>query len=623
MTRITCPVCGHQQVLEPPIVICKNCYADLREFVEQNGWIDGGEATGKVSEQAQMDFLAKIRTMSKNRFRKEDRGFSALSIILKETFATFFKGFPTLYPLTFLSIASFMLIGALVSMMSIPIFFPELYEIDSSNTLMNSIGIAACLFISLYAQAALMFAITNKDASIGDVLSTALTRFLSYATLMFFMIIGIVLGAMLFLVPGVMATILFVFAPFIWAAENADPIASLRGSIQYIRKAWLRVVLVLAPLPLVIIFMWFFFAYGGTTILMRAQNQFVFIFIISMLMSLPLMLIAVYMGKIYEDMRRAEGLAPVPEAAAEILAPAQTIPKVLPTPARILTFTELMGAAWNVYTKHFTTLSMLNLISYLPHVIHLAIMISGVLALTWFFDVFQMKGQFGLLVLMILPWQIIVLLIIAVFVFFLLYLASAIFGLVQYLLLELAYVYVIADEATGVWEAIKKARTRLRGFFRVSLYWNFVVSTGWVLIIPGAIFLTWYSFTPIIFAIQKDEQTPLSALWKSRELVQGLWGTVFKNLLGFRYLPVGLVMILALFIFAGLPIYWILGMITRVFAGIHLPGQLAIYFPHFWLPIWSVLFMSVGVIYVPLQKVFLYVLYRELKDYKATQEKGL
>ena len=188
MTRITCPVCGHQQVLEPPIVICKNCYADLREFVEQNGWIDGGEATGKVSEQAQMDFLAKIRTMSKNRFRKEDRGFSALSIILKETFVTFFKGFPTLYPLTFLSIASFMLIGALVSMMSIPIFFPELYEIDSSNTLINSIGIAACLFISLYAQAALMFAITNKDASIGDVLSTALTRFLSYATLMFFMI---------------------------------------------------------------------------------------------------------------------------------------------------------------------------------------------------------------------------------------------------------------------------------------------------------------------------------------------------------------------------------------------------------------------------------------------------
>jgi hypothetical protein len=623
MTRITCPVCGHQQVLEPPIVICKNCYADLREFVEQDSQVDGGEATGKVSEQAQMDFLEKVRTMSKNRLRKEDRGFSSLSIILKETFATFFKRFRALYPLTFLSIASFMLIGALVSMMSIPIFFPEFYEIDSSNTLMNSIGIAACLFISLYAQAALIFAITHKDAGIGDALSTALSRLLSYATLMFFMIIAIVLGAMLFLVPGVIAAILFVFAPFILAVENADPIASLRGSIQYVRKAWLRVVLILAPLALLIIFMWFLFAYGGTTILVRVQNQFVFIFIISMIMGLPLMLIAVYICKIYEDIKRSEGLTPAPQAAEEMLTTAQTIPEILPTPAPISTFTVLMGMAWNVYTERFTALSMLSLISYLPHVIHLAIMISGVLALTWFFDAFHMNGQFGLLVLMILPWQIIALLIIAVFVFFLLYLASGIFGLVQYLLLELAYVYVIADEATGVWEAIKKARTRLRGFFRVSLYWNFVVSTGWVLIIPGAVFWTWYSFTPIIFALQKDEQTPLSALWKSRELVQGLWGTVFKNLLGFRYLPVSLMMILVLFIFAGLPMYWILGMITRVFAGLHLPGQLAIYSSHFWLPIWLALFLSVGAIYVPLQKVFLYVLYRELKDYKATQEKGL
>ena len=623
MTKITCPVCGQQQILEPPIVICKKCYADLREMVDQDRRSDGGEATGKVSEQAQIDFLAKIRTMSTNRLRKEDRGFSALSIIVKETFATFIKRFGTLYPLAFLSIASFMLIGPLLSMMSIPIFFPELYQSDSFSTLINSIGIAACLFISLFAQAALMTAVTNKEAGIGDALSTALSRLLSYAVLILFMVIAVTVGAMLFLVPGVIAAILLVFAPLIFAAENTDPIASIRGSIQYVRKAWLRVMLVLAPLPLLIIFMWFFFAYGGTTILVRAQNQFVFIFIISMLMGFPLMLIAVYMCKIYEDIKRSEGLTPAPQAVEEMLAPGKTIPGALPTPARMSTFTELMGTAWDVYTKRFTTLSMLNLISYLPHVIHLTIMILGIFALSWFFDAFHMRGEFGLLVLMILPWQILTLLAIAVFVFFLLYAVSAIFGLVQYLLLELAYVYVIADEATGVWEAIKKARTRLGGYFWVSLYWNFVVSMGWVLIIPGAIFYTWYSFTPIIFALQKDEQTPLSALWKSRELVQGLWGTVFKNLLGFRYLPAALVVILALFIFAGLPMYWILGMITQIFAGLHLPGQLAVYSPHFWVPIWLALFLSVGAIYVPLQKVFLYVLYRELKDYKATQDKEL
>jgi hypothetical protein len=287
------------------------------------------------------------------------------------------------------------------------------------------------------------------------------------------------------------------------------------------------------------------------------------------------------------------------------------------------TFTELMGTAWDMYTKRFTTLSILNIISYLPHVFHLTIMILGILALSWFIDAFRMQGEFGLLVLMILPWQILTLLAIAVFVFFLLYVSSAIFGLVQYLLLELAYVYVIADEATGVWEAIEKAHTRLGGYFWVSLYWNFVVSTGWILITPGAIFYTWYSFTPIIFALQKDEQTPLSALWKSRELVQGLSGTVFKNLLGFRYLPAGLVMILALFIFAALPMYWILDIVTRIFAGLHLPSQLAVFSPHLWFFIWLVAFLFVGTIYVPLQKVFLYQLYREVKDYKATQKKSL
>lgn len=481
--------------------------------------------------------------MNKDRFRKEGLLFSSLSVIFKETFVTSFKRLPTLYPLTFLSIASFMLIAPLLSMTSIHIFFTELYQSDASITLINSIGIVACLFISLYTQASLMFAVTNKDTGIFDAVSMAFSRLLSYAVLILFMVIAVCLGAMLFLVPGVIAAILFVFAPVIFAAEHADPIASLRESVEYVKKAWLRVVLVLAPLPLTFIFLWFFFAYGGTPILMRVQNEFVFLLIISLFISLPLMIILVYMGTIYEDMRRFEGFASVPETTDTMMMSGQTIPEAPSRSAHFSTFTELMGTAWNMFAKHFTTLSMLNLISYLPHAIHLAVLISGILILSWLMKTFHMQGQYGLLVFMILPWQITALLIVAVFMFFLLYVASAIFGLILYLLLELAYIYVIANEAAGVWEAIKKARTRIKGYFRVSLYWNFVISTGWTLIIPGAIFYTWYSFTPIIFALQKDDRTPLSALWESRELVRGLWGTVFKNLLGFRYLPAGLFML--------------------------------------------------------------------------------
>jgi hypothetical protein len=623
MTKITCPFCGKKQLLEPPIVICKNCYADLREFIDQDRILEDRETTRKASKQTQVDFAVKIRSMNKDRFRKEGLLFSSLFVIFKETFVTSFKRLPTLYPLMFLSIASFMLIGPLLSMMSIHIFFPELYQSDASITLINSIGIVACLFLSLYAQASLMFALTNKETGIVDAVSMAFPRLLSYAVLILFMAIAVCLGAMLFLVPGVIIAILFVFAPFIFAAEHADPIASLRESVEYVKKAWLRVTLVLAPLPLVVIFMWFFFAYGGTPLLMKAKNEFLFILIISLFISFPLILILVYMGNIYEDMRRFEGLAPVPETTDKMMTSGQTIPETPSRSAHFPTFTELMGTAWNMFAKRFTTLSMLNLISYLPHAIHLAVMISGILILSWLINTFHMQGQYGLLVFMILPWQITALLIVAVFMFFLLYVASAIFGLMLYLLLELAYIYVIANEATGIWEAIKKARSRLRGYFRASLYWNFVISTGWTLIIPGAIFYTWYSFTSIIFALQKDDRTPLSALWKSRELLRGLWGTVFKNLLGFRYLPAGLFIILVSFIFSGLPAYWILGMVTHVFGGFYLPGQLVVYSPQFWSLFWFTAFLFITIIYVPLQKVFLYVLYKEVMEYKSVQEKVL
>jgi hypothetical protein len=508
MRKITCPECGYRQVLEPPIVICKICYADLREFVEQDSKADLSEEALKAPEQMDQDFPGKIRTLGKDRLRKEGQGFSAFSVIVRQTLTTFCKRFWILYPLMFLSVSSCMLTGILISIISVPTLFPELYQGDVSGAVINCVGIAACLFVSLYTQTAFIFALVNGDIGMSDALSRALQRLLSYTALILFMVIGVMLGAMLFYVPGVIAGILFVFAPFVFAAEDTGPITSLSRSIRYVKKAWLRVVLYLAPVTLVVIFAWIFFAYGGSTALMATKNEFTFICIMSMLMSFPNMLATIYMCKIYEDMRKAEGLVPALETAAIPRTPEKVFPDVNSVSTRISAFTELMEMAWSVYTKRFLALMMLNLISYLPHVIHLSIMISGALGLKWFFDAFEMKGQFDFLILMVLPWQIIAFLAVGVLVYFLVYLASAVFGLVLYLLLELAYVYVIAGEATGVWEAIKKARMRLKDFFWVNLYRDFVVSMGWVLIVPGAIFWSWYNFTPFVFALQKEDRLP-------------------------------------------------------------------------------------------------------------------
>ena len=174
----------------------------FERIYRSGSYLEGPETTRISSKQTQVDFATKIRSVSKDRFRKESLLFSSLSIIFKKTFVISFKSLPTLYPLTFLSIASFMIIGPLLSMMSIHIFFPESYQGDSSIILINSIGILAWLFISLYAQASLMFALTNKETGIVDALSMAFPRLLSYVVLILFMAIAVCLGRCCFWSPG-------------------------------------------------------------------------------------------------------------------------------------------------------------------------------------------------------------------------------------------------------------------------------------------------------------------------------------------------------------------------------------------------------------------------------------
>jgi hypothetical protein len=413
-----------------------------------------------------------------------------------------------------------------------------------------------------------------------------------------------------------MAGILFSFAPFVFARENAGLISALSKSVRYVLRSWLQVLVRLAPIAVVVLFALYFYVYAGVPILMLVRNEFIFIFIVSGVISLPVMLITIFVFTVYEDLATAAFPVPLSEAIP-VPSEGRATPGAVPRSTRLSPFTAVLRRSWGLYKKRFVPLTILNLVSYLPHAIHITILLVAYLGLRWFFEAFRATGEFGLLIFLVLPKWLLALLVALVLIYCILYVLSQIFGLILYLALELAYMYAVADETIGAWGALKKARTRLRGFFWAELYRNLIVSTGWALLVPGAVFWTWYEFTPYVFALQREEGTPLSSLSESRELVRGLWGRVFKDLISLRVLPVAIVVILLWFVFAGLPFYWLFGTLLFFFTGHHPPGMFAIYSPHVWLLLYFCFFMLFGGLYLPFQKVVMYVLYRELKDVQA------
>ncbi len=621
MKKIRCPHCGHWQYPLQHLSICNNCYADIREIVTQFFQGEIVKEEQKAIGGSKGDFFKGIWRAAKHTPGKEGRRLQSATAIFKKTIGTFYRRFGTLYPFIFLSLSFFMLIGIFISAIGVKSFFPEFYPWDPSDILPIALGIIACLSVSFCAQGAFILAVANRELRVIDALSRSLQRLGSYVTLIVLMGVLIGMGATLLLIPGVIIGVLFLFAPFVLAAENVGVIAALSKSVQYVAGSWLQVFLRLAPVALMIILLWYFFAYAGTAILMAAQNVFVFVFIISALVSLPIMFFTIFVFNIYEDLRVARGAVAYPEVAPSPSVKPEILIKTRPVFTELPPFIDLIERAWSVYKERFWPLTVLNLVSYLPHAIHIAVLIVGYFGLTTFFEMFQAKGDFGLLVFLVLPKEILAFLIVGVLLYLILYFSSSIFGLLLYLLLDLAYVYAVADETVGVWEAIKKARMRLRGYFWVNLYRNFIVSTGFTIFVPGVVFWVWYSFTPYIFALQREEQTPLGSLWKSRELVRGLWGKVFKQLISLRVLPLALSAILIMLIFAGLPFYWIVGLFLSVFTPLQLP-MFTIYSKIFWSAIPFGFYLVVGGFYIPFQEVFMYLLYRDLKDLKTARNDG-
>lgn len=617
MTKIKCPHCGYWQDPYSNIILCTNCHADIREAIALHFKEEAGADQPKTQGS---DSFKRAREVSKKELRGAGWKLSGPGVIFRKTFETFIKRFLPLYPLIFLSFFFFMLIGIFTSKIGAHIAYKMLEggPTGISYNLNTSIaGMVTCLFISLYGQAAFIFAVSNEGFGMRAALAKAWRRIGSYIVLILLMTVVIGIGFMLYLIPAVIAIVFLAFTPFVFAAEDVGLIDSFSKSIRYVSSSWLQVFFRLAPVSFAVILMTYFFAYGGIALLSATENVYAFVFIISALLSLPILFLAVFIFKIYEDVRALKGFVP----AVGVMSPSSPEGvKAIPVSAGLSPFEELLRRSWELYKRRFIPLSMLNLISYLPHGIHISILLACYFGLKTSFDAFSIKGDYGLLALSVLPKEVLALLIVGILIYFILYVLSAIFNVGLYLALELAFVYAIADETIGAVGALRKARKRLGRYFWTNLYRDFVVSTGFMLFIPGVAFWVWYSFTPYVFALEREEQTPLASLWKSREYVRGLWSPVFKELISLQFLPLVVAVVFFLFIFAGLPFYWISGLFLSFFTGFHLSGMFTIYSRFFWGVMFFAFYILVGGFYLPFQRVFMYVLYRELKGVKAARD---
>jgi len=156
---------------------------------------------------------------------------------------------------------------------------------------------------------------------------------------------------------------------------------------------------------------------------------------------------------------------------------------------------------------------LLNMVSYVPHLLHLSSLGRGLLVWTHLTDMLDTREEYGFLLLgMILSMNPLLMLslIAGLIVYVLAYLGAAVFSFYLYIVLELAIVYAVADEGTSAREALTKARKRFSRYVWVQIWTDLTISTGWLFLVPGAVFMAWYSLTPYVFALEGEEQVAFS-----------------------------------------------------------------------------------------------------------------
>jgi hypothetical protein len=136
-----------------------------------------------------------------------------------------------------------------------------------------------------------------------------------------------------------------------------------------------------------------------------------------------------------------------------------------------------------------------------------------------------------------------------------------------------AFLFAVVNEDLSITDAFGKGWQKCWSFMWLSLIVSFIITGGFLLlIIPGIIFLVWFSLAQFVFA--NEDESGLNAIIKSKEYIRGYFLDVFVRLL----------------------LIWI---ISAVIGIIPLIG-----------PVLTILF-------VPFMMIFIYLIYSDLREIKG------
>ncbi len=188
--------------------------------------------------------------------------------------------------------------------------------------------------------------------------------------------------------------------------------------------------------------------------------------------------------------------------------PAQKAPGPAPAGPRmegLSGFGKLLSQSWEVYRRRFQVFMLILLIASIPFVL---LAVVGSLSQSISKSNPMVAAPFALLA-------------------FISSAAAIIFSIWG----QASLVFSITDTGLDLKGVLGKGWRGVLPFFWISVLFLFIALSGFVLfIVPGIVFLVWFSFSFFVFAAEGDRG--IHALLKSKEYVRGLWLPVFSRLLG-------------------------------------------------------------------------------------------
>lgn len=175
--------------------------------------------------------------------RPPGNSLSEIDDLLKLSWTLFKQRIAVLLPLQLLSIV-FVLAATLIAVGAGAVFAMLLPQLKSVIIVISLIfGITVGMTVMFWPMAALVIAVTDNSLGITDALAQGWKKLWSFLWL--FSILGYVVagGYLLFIVPGVIFTVWFIFSQFILATENIKGMDAMLKSKEYVKDRWFDICL--------------------------------------------------------------------------------------------------------------------------------------------------------------------------------------------------------------------------------------------------------------------------------------------------------------------------------------------------------------------------------------------